>query len=186
LSNDSGVAPRSSPGGSATNNFAAFATPLPANDVAERIRAVVARDSGIVRWGGRTSDLPFVGTVGEYSFTFRRPGRNTFKPFFLGHIREAGGASAVEIEAHNIFSARNPVLLFMTVLAILLVGGSALTTDRGFAGVVVIFGAVLFGAFYLAIGLWQRAEIRRVFGLIERVVSARTVDEARSIGQTVQ
>jgi len=130
--------------------------------------------------------LPFVGTVGEYSFAFRRPGRNSFKPLFLGHIREAGGASAVDIEARNVFSARNPVVLFVTVLAVGLVGGSALTSGRGFALVVVILGGVLFGAFYLATGLWQRAEIRRVFGLIERVVNAQTVDEARSIGQTVQ
>jgi len=150
------------------------------------MRAVVARDSGIVRWGGRTSDLPFVGTVGEYSFTFRRPGRNSFKPLFLGHIREAGGARAVDIEARNIFSARNPVVLFVTVFAIVIVGGSALTSGRGSAGAVVVFGAFLFGAFYLATGLWQRAEIKRIFALIERVVNAGTVDEARSIGLTAQ
>ena len=165
--------------------MATFATPLPANEVAERIRAVVARDSGIVRLGGRTSDLPFVGTVGEYSFAFRRPGRNSFKPLFLGHIHEAGSASAVDIEARNIFSARNPVVLFVTVLAIVVVGGSALTSGRGSALTVVVVGAVLFGAFYFAIGRWQRAEIRRIFGLIERVVSATTLDEARSLGPTV-
>ena len=168
-----------------TNNVATFATPLPANEVAERIRAVVARDSGIVRLGGRTSDLPFVGTVGEYSFAFRRPGRNSFKPLFLGHINEAGGASAVDIEARNLFRARNPVVLFATVFAIVLVGGSALTSGRGSALMVVVLGALLLGAFYVGIGRWQRAEIRRIFGLIERVVKARTVDDARSIGLTV-
>ena len=167
-----------------TNNVATFATPLPANDVAERIRAVVARDSGIVRWGGRTSDLPFVGTVGEFSFTFRRPGRNSFKPLFLGHIREAGDASAVDIEARNIFNARNPVVLFVTVFAIVLVGGSALTSGRGFALIIIVLGALLLGASYALIGWWQRAEIRRISGLIERVVRAPTVDEARSIGLT--
>jgi len=165
-----------------TNNVATFTTPLPANDVAERMRAVVAPDSGIVRWGGRTSELPFVGTVGEYSFTFRRPGRNSFKPLFLGHIREAGGASAVDMEARNIFSARNPAVLFVTVCAIVAVGGSALTSGRGSALMVVVFGALLLGAFYIAVGRWQEAEIRQVNGLIERVVTARTVDEAKSIG----
>ena len=164
--------------------MATFATPLPANEVAERIRAVVARDSGIVRLGGRTSDLPFVGTVGEYSFAFRRPGRNSFKPLFLGHIREAGSAIAVDIEARNIFSARNPIVLFVTVLAIVVVGGSALTSGRGSALTVVVLGALLLGALYVGIGRWQRAEIRQIFGLIERVVRARTVDEARSIGLT--
>jgi hypothetical protein len=36
------------------------------------------------------------------------------------------------------------------------------------------------------VGRWQGAEIKRTFGLIERVVGARTVEEARSIGLTVQ
>lgn len=166
--------------------MATFAVPLAADAVAARIQAVVARDSSVARWGGRTSDLPFVGTVGEVSFAFRRPGRNSFKPLFLGHIREAGGASAVDIEARNIFRARNPVVLFATVFAIVLVGGRALTSGPGSALMVVVLGALLFGASYVLIGWWQRTEITRIFSLIERVASAPTVDEARSIGRTVQ
>ena len=169
-----------------TNNVANFATSLPASDVAERIRAVVARDSGIVRLGGRTSELPFVGTVGEYSFAFRRPGRNSFKPLFFGHIRDADGESAVDIEARNILNARSPVVLFVTVFAIVLAGGSALTSSRGLALITIVLGTLLLGAFYALIGWWQRAEIRRICGLIERVVRAPTVDEARSIGLTPQ
>ena len=184
MSSEFGVAPGSRPDISGSNNVAAFATPLPFKDVAERIRVVVAPDSGIARWGGRTSELPFVGTVGESSFTFRRPGRNSFKPLFLGHIRQAGGASAVDIEAHNIFNLRNPAVLFVTVFAIVFVGGSAFISGGGSALAAVLFGAVFLVTFYAAISWWQRTEIRRIFGLIERVVSARTVDEARSIGLT--
>ena len=167
--------------------MATFATPLPANDVAERIRAVVARDSGIVRWGGRTSDLPFVGTVGEYSFTFRRPGRNSFKPLFLGHIRKADGATAVDIEARNIFSSRNPAVLFVTIAAIVVVGFSALIADGPVSAVrVTVIGTLLLATFYVAIGRWQRAEIRRIFSLVERVAKSPTTDDARSIGLTAQ
>ena len=169
-----------------TNKVATFATPLPANDVAERMRAVVAPDSVMVRWGGRTSELPFAGTVGEASFAFRRPGRNSFKPLFLGHIRESGSTTAVDIEARNIFTARNPIVVFAIIIAIGLVGGSALTAGRGSALAVIGLGALLFSAFYFGIGWWQRTEIKRIFALIERVVNAGTVDEARSIGSTAQ
>ncbi len=163
-----------------------FPVPLGPGEIAKRIAAVVAPDSAMVRWGGRTSDLPFAGTVSEAAFAFRRPGRNSFKPLFLAHINEAGGASAVHIEARNVFEARNPVVLFATAIAIALVGGSALIAGGGFSLAVVVLGAVLLTALYVAIGRWQRAEIRRIFGLIERVANAPTVDEARSIGQTAQ
>jgi hypothetical protein len=146
---------------------------------------VVAPDSWIVRLGGRTSDLPFFGTLGETSFLFRRPGRNSFKPIFVVHIHESSGATAVDIEARNIFRARNPVVLFATVLAIGLVSGAALTSGRGIALTVLVLGAAVFGALYFGIGWWQETDIRQVFALIERVVGASSVDEARSIGRTV-
>jgi len=101
-------------------------------------------------------------------------------------MRESGSTTAVDIEARNIFTARNPIVVFATIIAIGLVGGSALTTGRGSALEVIGFGALLVGAFYFGIGWWQRTEIGRVFLLIERVVSAGTVDEARSIGLTDQ
>src|SRR5438552_2090545 len=124
------------------------------------MRAVVARDSGIVRWGGRTSDLPFVGTVSEFSFTFRRPGRNSFKPLFLGHIREAGGATEVNVEARNIFSSRNPAVLLVLVAAIVAVVFSALTAAGPVsAAEVTVVGSSLLAAFYVGIGRWQRADI---------------------------
>ena len=186
MSDDLQDVPTSELGGSLRNNTAVFAIPLPANDVADRIRAVVEPDSGIARLGGRTSQLPFVGTVGEYSFAFRRPGRNSFRPLFLGRIREAGGASALEIEARNMFDARNPVLLFMTGVAIALVGGSALTSGPGFALTIVVLAAVLLGASYALIGRWQRSEVGRICDLIERVGRAATVDDARSIALIAQ
>jgi hypothetical protein len=169
-----------------TTGTTSFSVPLGPAAIAERIAAVVAPDSAMVRWGGRTSQLPFVGTVGKASFAFRRPGRNSFKPLFVDHIRESSGATAVDIEARNIFTARNPVVLFATVFALVLVGGAALTSGRGSALAVLVLGALAFGVLYFGIGWWQRAEIRRIFVLIERVVSARTVDEARSIVLTAQ
>ena len=169
-----------------TPRTASFSVPLGPAEIAKRIAAVVAPDNAMVRWGGRTSQLPFVGIVGEASFAFRRPGRNTFKPLFFGHIRESGSATAVDVEARNIFTARNPVVIFATVWAIVLVGGIAVTSGRGSPLEVLVVGGLLLGAFYLGIGWWQRTEIKRVFALIESVVSARTVEEARSIGLTAQ
>jgi len=45
---------------------------------------------------------------------------------------------------------------------------------------------LLLATFYVAIGRWQRAEIRRIFGLVERVAKSPTTDDARSIGLTAQ
>ena len=170
-----------------TPRTASFSVPLGPAEIAKRLATVVAPDNAMVRWGGRTSQLPFVGTVGEASFAFRRPGRNSFKPLFLGHVRDANGATAVDIEARNIFSFRNPAVLFVTIAAIVVVGFSALTADGPeSAARLTVIGTLLIAAFYVAIGRWQRAEIRRIFSLVERVAKAPTIDDARSIGLTLQ
>ena len=102
-------------------------------------------------------------------------------------MREAGGATEVDVEARNIFSSRNPAVLFVTVAAIVAVGFSALTAAGPASAVrVTVIGSLLFAAFYVGIGRWQRAEIRRIFRLVERVATAPTINEARSIGLTAQ
>src|SRR5206468_8006467 len=135
-----------------TARTTSFSVPLGPAEIAKRIAAVVAPDSAIVRWGGRTSQLPFAGTVGEAAFAFRRPGRNSFKPLFLGHMREAGGATEVDIEARNVFSSRNPAVLFVTVAAVVVVGFSALTAESlGSAARVSVIGSLLLVAFYAVV-----------------------------------
>ena len=102
-------------------------------------------------------------------------------------MRDANGATAVDIEARNIFSFRNPAVLFVTIAAIVVVGFSALTADGPeSAARVTVIGTLLIAAFYVAIGRLQRAEIRRIFSLVERVAKAPTIDDARSIGLTLQ
>src|SRR6266550_1827842 len=164
-----------------------FSTDLGLDEVAGRLAAVIASDTLVARLGGRTSEVPFVGSVGKATFAFRRPGRNSFKPLFLGHIRGSDRSTTITLEARNVFAPRSPAVGFVTVAAIFLVGLSALAAGDPLSALgAAVLGALLLGGLYALVGRWQGAEIKRTFGLIERVVGARTVEEARSIGLTVQ
>jgi len=74
-----------------------------------------------------------------------------------------------------------------SIAAIVVVGFSALIADGPVSAVrVTVIGTLLLATFYVAIGRWQRAEIRRIFSLVERVAKSPTTDDARSIGLTAQ